>query len=70
MTLTEAKADLGDRYVLSPNYRAAEHPHHSAYARVDLRATFERVRERMRPSFSDAVSEVRQKLRLVYGKVA
>jgi hypothetical protein len=70
--LADAKAYLGARYVLSPHYRREDHPHHSCYALVDVRATFRRVRNRMRqqPSFVEAVAQVRQKLRLVHGKVA
>jgi len=71
MTLDEAIADMAERYVLHPAYRAANHPHHSAYAEVDVRVTFMRVRGRMRqprpaPSFSDAVAQAKQRLRVVH----
>lgn len=70
--LESAKSWLGPRYVLHPAYRAADHPHHSAYALVDVRATFERVRQRMQQqaSFSDMVEQTRKRLRLVHGRVA
>lgn len=66
LTLTDAKAYLGPSYVLHTDYRPEEHKHHSAYALVDLRATFARVRARMRPSFSEAVRQTRDKLRAVH----
>ena len=71
MTLSEAQSWLADRYVLSPQYCPAAHPHHSVYAYVDVRATCVRVRERIKQerSFSGAVEQVRQKLRLVHGRV-
>jgi hypothetical protein len=72
LKLQEAKAYLGNCYVLSPHYRREDHPNHSCYALVDVRATFRRVRNRMKqqPSFVEAVAQVRQRLRLVHGKVA
>jgi len=66
MTLSDAKEYMGDRYVLHADYRPEEHKHHSAYAHVDLRATFARVRARMRPSFSEAVRQTRERLRAVH----
>lgn len=68
MTLSDAKTFLGDRHVLHPNYQPQQH--HSSYALVDLRATFARVRARMRPSFSEAVRQTREKLRMVHGRAA
>jgi len=69
MTLAEAQQWMGARYVLHPAYLVASHPHHSAYALVDLRATFARVRLRMAQpaSFADAVSQVKARLRIVHG---
>jgi len=68
-SLIEAKLWMGARYVLHPAYLVASHPHHSAYALVDLRATFARVRLRMAQpaSFADAVSQVKARLRIVHG---
>jgi hypothetical protein len=68
--LEAAKAYLGRCYVLHPDYRREDHPHHSSYALVDVRATFARVRNRMRqqPSFAEAVAQVRHRLRLVHGR--
>jgi hypothetical protein len=70
MSLEQAKAYLGERYVLHPRYRREDHPHHSSYALVDVRATFARVRNRMKqqPSFAEAVAQVKHKLRLVHGR--
>ena len=70
MSRQEAINWLGPRYVLHPAYRPQ--PHHSNYARVDLAVTFARVRNRMRQeqSFSGAVEQVRQRLRMVHGRVA
>ena len=66
MTIDECKSFLGPSYVLHADYRPDEHKHHSAYALVDLRATFARVRARMRPSFSEAVRQTRERLRAVH----
>ena len=66
MTLADAKSFLGQSHVLHADYRPEEHRHHSAYAHVDLRATFARVRMRMRPSFSEAVRQTRERLRAVH----
>jgi len=62
--IEQAKEFLGVRWVLHPQYEPA--PHHSCYALVDLRATFARVRMRMRPSFSEAVRQTRERLRAVH----
>ena len=67
MTLSEAIAYLGRSYVLHPQYEPQ--PHHSSYALVNVRATWERVRARQ-PSFVEAVEQTRQRLRLVHGRVA
>jgi len=48
MTLSEAKAYLGDRYVLSPNYRPESNPQHSLYEAVNIRLTFAHVRHGQR----------------------
>lgn len=70
MSADEAKEWLGGRYVLHPDYQPL--PHHSNYARVDVAVTFMRVRHRMRQerSFVGAVEQVRQRLRMVHGRVA
>jgi hypothetical protein len=68
--IEQAKAWLADRYVLHADYRPEDHRHHSCYALVDLRATFARVRARMRPSFSEAVRQTRERLRVVHGRAA
>lgn len=46
MTLDEAKSFLGDRYVLSPNYRIEDCPQHSLYEPVNVRLTFAHVKHR------------------------
>jgi hypothetical protein len=66
VTLSDAKSFLGPSYVLHADYQPEDHAHHSAYAHVDLRATFARVRARMRPSFSEAVRQTRERLRAVH----
>ncbi len=48
MNLSEAKAYLGDRYVLSPNYRPQDNPQHSLYEAVNVRLTFAHVRHEHR----------------------
>lgn len=70
MSLDEAKEWLGANHVLHPAYQPQ--PHHSNYARVDVRETFLRVRHRMKQerSFVGAVEQVRQQLRLIHGRVA
>ncbi len=40
MTLDEAKAYLGDRYVFSPKYRLENNPQHSLYESVNIQLTF------------------------------
>lgn len=65
MNLDEAKIWLGPSYVFHPAYRTADHPNHSSYARVDVQATFERVGQQ---SFTSAVEQVRQRLRLIHGR--
>jgi|HubBroStandDraft_4_1064222.scaffolds.fasta_scaffold39605_8 hypothetical protein len=62
--IEQAKEFLGVRWVLHPEYE--RQAHHSCYALVDLRATFARVRARMRPSFSEAVRQTRDRLRAVH----
>jgi hypothetical protein len=56
MTITEAKAFLGDRYVLSPNYRLEDNPQHSLHEPVNVRLTFAHVKYR-------AVTAVPEKMR-------
>lgn len=68
MTLDEAKTWLGPAYVFHPAYDRAKHPQHSSYARVDVRATVERVKSER--SFADAVEKERKRLRLIHGRVA
>ena len=48
MNLSEAKAYLGDRHVLSPNYRPEDNPQHSLYEPVNVRLTFAHVRHERR----------------------
>jgi hypothetical protein len=70
--LAEAKAWMGARYCMHPDYKTNPCPWHSTVFRwpgYDLRDAFKRVRARDQPSFSDVVAQTRQKLRLVYGKV-
>lgn len=71
MTLDQAIAYLGPAYVFYGHgkHQWKDYPQHSAYALVDVRATCERVK-RQQESFSSAVEQHKQKLRLVYGKVA
>ena len=72
----EAIRYLGANYVLHPQYRAADHPWHSSYARIDVRLTFLRVRRRMRElakqplslSLSAAVEDHKQRLRLAHSR--
>jgi hypothetical protein len=70
MTLPEAKAYLGASWVLHPDYQPL--PHHSNYALVNVAHTFMRVRHRLKQqrSFAGEVEQVRQKLRLIHGRVA
>jgi hypothetical protein len=70
VTLPEAKSYLGPRWVLHPDYQPL--PHHSNYALVNVAHTFMRVRHRLKQqrSFSGEVEQVRQKLRLIHGRVA
>ena len=81
MNLTEARRleairYLGVSYVLHPQYKAADHPWHSSYGRIDVRLTFMRVRRRMRElaklplsqSLSAAVEDHKQGLRLAYSR--
>ena len=81
MNLTEARRleairYLGANYVLHPQYKAADHPWHSSYARIDVRLTFARVRRRMRElaneplsqSLSAAVEDHKQRLRLAHSR--
>lgn len=70
MSLIAAKEWLGRRFVLHPDYQPE--PHHSNYARVDVRETFMRVRARLKQerSFVGAVEQVRVKLRLMHGRAA
>ena len=81
MNLTEARRlaairYMGASYVLHPQYKAADHPWHSSYARVDVRLTFLRVRRRMRDlakqplsqSLSAAVEDHKQRLRLAHSR--
>jgi hypothetical protein len=44
MTLIEAKQYLGDKYVLSPNYRPETSPQHNLYEPVNVRLTFAHIR--------------------------
>jgi hypothetical protein len=44
LTLDEAKAYLGDKYVLSPNYKPAENPQHNVYEHVNIALTISHVR--------------------------
>jgi hypothetical protein len=71
MSLEEAKHWLAERWVLHPDYQPL--PHHSNYALVNVAHTFMRVRHRLKQqqrSFSGEVEQVRQKLRLIHGRVA
>jgi hypothetical protein len=70
VTLSEAKAYLGTSWVLHPDYQLL--PHHSNYALVNVGHTFMRVRHRMKQqrSFAGEVEQIRQRLRLIHGKVA
>lgn len=61
--LEKAKAYLGRRYVFHPAYRLEDNPWHSNIARVDLRATFERVRRQMAPSKGGQVVALRAMFR-------
>lgn len=72
MTLDEAKAYLGPAYVFYGHgkHQWKDYPQHSSYALVDVRATVERVKRQRQESFSSAVEQHKQKLRLVYGRVA
>ena len=72
----EAIRYLGASYVLHPQYKAADHPWHSSYARIDVRLTFLRVRRRMRElakptlsqSLSAAIEDHKQRLRLAHSR--
>lgn len=48
MTLTEAKAFLGDRWLLHPHYKPQ--PQHSPHRAVNVAETFRVARERMAPA--------------------
>ena len=72
----EAIRYLGASYVLHAQYKAADHPWHSSYARIDVRLTFLRVRRRMgelaeqplSQSLSAAVEDHKQRLRLAHSR--
>jgi hypothetical protein len=70
VTLSEAKAYLGTSWVLHRNYQPQ--PNHSSYALVNVGITHMRVRDRLRRqrSFAGEVEHVRQRLRLIHGRVA
>jgi hypothetical protein len=70
MTIEQAKSYLGTSWVLHPDYQPQEQ--HSSYALVNVGITCMRVRDRLRRqrSFSGEVEQIRQKLRLIHGKVA
>jgi hypothetical protein len=44
MNILEAKAYLGDKYVLSKNYRPEQNPNHNLYEPVNVRLTFAHLR--------------------------
>lgn len=70
MSIDEAKDWLGRRYVLHSQYEPQSN--HSVYALVRVELTWMRVRHRMRQerSFAGEVEQVRQRLRMMHGRVA
>ena len=44
MTLCEAKAYLGDKYVFSPNYKPKDNPQHNLYEHVNVALTISHIR--------------------------
>jgi hypothetical protein len=49
VSIDEAKAYLGDRWSLHPNYRPERHPQHNRYEPVNIRLTFSHLKHGNEP---------------------